>query len=169
MDQFIILIVGCIGAWLLVAGPTYQAALELREEQLDHELFDAATTSVPKPPSINPWWWLLPPVGYLKNRSRTRIHREAIMDALGPEALKQSVNFLNKARGWFIVGAGGLLIAVKETWELSEHAEWPPAIFWILVVLLPIVCVFNVAWSLHASAKVLERDKDSAAQGGLAG
>jgi hypothetical protein len=29
--------VGFLGAWLLVAGPLYQGALELREEEVDRE------------------------------------------------------------------------------------------------------------------------------------
>ncbi len=43
---------------------------------------------------------------------------------------------MTKAIGWLLVGLGGLLLAVKETWELTEHYEWPVAVFWILVVVM---------------------------------
>ena len=35
------------------------------------------------------------------------------------------VRYMNIARGWMLVGAGAFLIALKETWELVEHQEWP--------------------------------------------
>lgn len=50
---------GFLGAWLLVAGPLYQGALELAEEELDREAVQAsAASSSPgsstKPPAGSP-------------------------------------------------------------------------------------------------------------------
>jgi hypothetical protein len=62
--------VGFLGAWLLVAGPLYQGALELREEEVDREGIEASTARVPRPDPPSPWWWLLPPAVYLIRRHR---------------------------------------------------------------------------------------------------
>jgi hypothetical protein len=40
---------GFLGAWLLVAGPLYQGALELREEDVDREGIEASTGGAPRP------------------------------------------------------------------------------------------------------------------------
>lgn len=37
----------------------------------------------------------------------------------------QRSGLIQKATGWFIVAAGALLLATKETWELAEASEWP--------------------------------------------
>jgi hypothetical protein len=60
---------GFLGAWLLVAGPLYQGAIELREEDVDREGIQASTARIPRPelPSRS---WLLPPVMYLIRRQR---------------------------------------------------------------------------------------------------
>ena len=38
-----------LGAWLLVAGPVYQAAVELGEEQFEHDAIDRVQRSLPAP------------------------------------------------------------------------------------------------------------------------
>src|SRR5262245_46427725 len=77
MDQ-VIDWAGFLGAWLLVAGPLYQGALELREEDVDREGLEASKARVPRPESPSPWWWLLPPVFYLIRRNRSRAYRQAV-------------------------------------------------------------------------------------------
>ncbi len=58
---------GFFGAWLLVAGPLYQAALELAGENISREdMAGVQPTSRPGEPSG--WWWLIPPVGFWKQR-----------------------------------------------------------------------------------------------------
>jgi hypothetical protein len=130
---------GFFGGWLLVAGPFYQAAIELREESFEREAFEEAAANVPQPVPPSNWWWLLPPVYYLIARRRGSVQREAIMARLTKEQLDDLYSFMSKARGWVIVGMGALLIATKETWELSEHYEWSDAIFvalWVVMVLI---------------------------------
>ena len=62
---------------------------------------------------------------------------------------------MNKATGWFIVAAGALLLATKETWELVEQFEWPVWLFWVLVVVVFILCVANAAARMNNSNKIL--------------
>jgi hypothetical protein len=85
MEQ-VIAWVGFLGAWLLVAGPLYQGAIELREEDIDREGIEASTADVPRPKPVSPWGWLLPPVLYVPRRHRRHAYRQAAMAQLTPLA-----------------------------------------------------------------------------------
>ncbi len=77
MENPIIAALGALGAWLLVAGPLYQAATELRDQGLTQRRALPDTIAPSQP--ISPWWWLIPPVAYWRHhRERTRIKREVI-------------------------------------------------------------------------------------------
>jgi hypothetical protein len=160
--DYVITLSGFLGAWLLVGGPVYQAALELREQEVDREGIDAATHDIQPPPRISPWWWLLPPVAYLLNRRRSEKHRQAIWAAMKPEHIQQTVVFLDKARGWVTVAAGAFFIAVKETWELIALLNWNVAVFWVAIGLLPLVAVGFTVLSMRRSEKVLAEAKSDA-------
>lgn len=155
MDYFIA-ICGFLGAWLLVAGPLLQGALELLEQEIDREKFDAATHAVAQPPRASRWWWLFPPVAFYRARQRNSAYREAVMKALPLEQREQSIAFLNKATGWFTVAGGASLLAVKETWELVEQFEWPNWLFWVIFVVVFVLCVVNVVVRVNTSNKILE-------------
>lgn len=158
MDYFIA-VCGFLGAWLLVAGPLLQASLELAEQELDQEKFDEAVSTIPRPERISVWWWLLPPVAYYRIQKRNSAYHDAVMNALPVEQRKQSVQFLNKATGWFIVAAGALLLATKETWELVQQFEWPLWLFWVLVVVVFALCVANAVVRMNNSNKILGIEK----------
>jgi hypothetical protein len=136
---------GFLGAWFVVAGSIYQAALELEEENFEREEMASLVAEIERPRRPSPWWWLIPPVGYLLRRRNGRAYRAAFMHAMTPEQLERMVRLINKANGWMYVGLGGLLIATKETWELREAYEWPVAVFWILVAGMPLLCAVNTA------------------------
>jgi hypothetical protein len=77
--------VGFLGAWLLVAGPLYQGAIELHEQDVDRDAIEASSARVPRPDPPSPWWWwwwLLPPVLYLIRRHRGRAFRRAALAEL---------------------------------------------------------------------------------------
>jgi hypothetical protein len=156
--EYIIAICGFVGGWLLVAGPLWQASIELREEEFDREAIQAAQSTVVQPEKISGWWWLLPPVAYVLQVRRQRAARKAFQDALPPEQLKQTVSFMNKANGWLIVATGGFLLAVKETWELVNDIHFPQWVFWVLVVVMPIVAIANSAVRMVSTQKLLEPD-----------
>lgn len=156
--EYVITVCGALGAWLLVAGPLYQAALELREQEIDHEAIDATTKSVAKPERLNPWWWLLPPVAWIKQTRRSREYRQAVMEALSENQVAQTVSFLNKANAWGIVALGAFLIAVKETWETVELFHWWVGVFWILVVVIPIICFANAGIRISQSDRMVKRE-----------
>lgn len=154
-----IAIFGFLGAWLLVAGPLFQAYLELREQEVDREGFAKVDKSIPKPNPFSAWWWLLPPVAWFKQRSRNRAHQREVMKVLDQRTTEQAVSFFNKANGWFIVAAGASFLGVKETWDLVEAWDWPVWVFWMLVVLCPVLCVANLAARAIQSERMLGHEK----------
>jgi hypothetical protein len=157
--EYVIAVCGFVGGWLLVAGPVWQAALELREEEVDMAAIEAVKSSITQPPRIRAWWWLLPPVAYVLNARRQQAFRKEFNAALPPEALKQSVSFLNKANGWVIVAIGGFLIAAKETWELVADLHWAQWTFWVLVIVMPIIAVANTVRKVVETQKLLAPDQ----------
>jgi hypothetical protein len=149
VEQFI-LWCAFLGGWLLFAGPILQAALELREQELSREEFETANALVDREPPVSGWWWLLPPVYYWLNHRRSDRMNKAMMKLLTPQQMSGLIDYVNKATGWLFVGTGGLLIAMKETWSLCEHYDWPLAVYWALVVTMIALSVGNavgrIAW-----------------------
>jgi hypothetical protein len=141
----LILWVGFLGGWLLVAGPIYQASVELGEEEFEGERFHLAAQEVGPPPETSPWWWLFPPARLFVGRRRREDWQDQVVLALPDEDYEALGSFMRKARGWLFVGLGGTAIAAKETYELVEGSHWPIAVFWVLVPAMALLCVLNVA------------------------
>lgn len=125
---------GFFGAWLLVAGPINQAALELQSEDIEFDRIRATTAGVTRPPKVSVWWWLLPPVHFVLSHRRRDEYNRAILRSMSDEDFAAMTSFRSKATGWLLVGAGGLLIAAKETYELIEGLELSLWLWAILVV-----------------------------------
>lgn len=134
-----------LGSWLLLAGPVYQAVIELRAEEIESERIREVTSGVPPPPRVSAWWWLLPPVRWVLIRRRREQHQDMMLDALSDEDYEALIRYLHKATGWIFVGAGGFLIAVAQTYELVEALEWPLAVFWVLLVTMTGLSIGNAA------------------------
>jgi hypothetical protein len=124
------------GAWLLFTGPIHQASVELRAEREASARFQEVMQGAPRPEPVSNWWWLLPPVRMLYGARRRDDARKAFLVSLPTEDLELITRYINIARGWTLVGMGALLIALKETYELVEHYEWPLAVYWVLVVVM---------------------------------
>jgi hypothetical protein len=146
------------GSWLLFAGPVYQASLELQEEGLERERIEQVTAGVPKPAPISGWWWLLPPVRFELGRRRSAEYRRRTMAAIGPEDMADLVRYLNKALGWLLVGLGGLLLAINETWEIRERYDWPIAVFAVTCVLVAGLCALYPAVADARARRLLGRE-----------
>ncbi len=153
---------GFLGAWLLVMGPVYQAALELQEEEVDRERFISTKDSVPRPDPISGWWWLLPPVAFVRQRRVSEEYRRQVMKAVPGEVMAQFVHFSDKATGWLLVAGGAFLIAVKETWELTELEEWPSSAFWVLLVLMLALALGFTVWRMRRSTFLAHLSESSA-------
>lgn len=148
---------GCFGAWLLVAGPLYQAAQELDEEEVSRDVFDEFKRGHRPEDRPSAWWWLIPPVGYWKQREYSNRQREAVMAAIPRETMVGLVSYMNKATAWFYVAGGAFLIALKETYELVEGHEWPTALFWVLVVVMAGIAAVNTAVRMSRTHQIVER------------
>ncbi len=149
---------GFFGAWMLVAGPMFQGALELREEDLDRDALHAAKKSVPAPERFSMWWWLVPPVLYVIKRRHAARYRELMLAALTPQQREKTIAFVNKAAGWFMVAAGGTLLACKETWQLVERYGMAAWWFWVGVVVMLLLCALNTAVRMVRAEQIIRRD-----------
>ena len=159
---------GFFGAWLLVAGPLYQGALELREEEVDREEIEATKTRVARPQPPSPWWWLFPPAMYLIRSRQSRRFRDDVIAQLSPLQREQFTRFMNKAAGWFTVAAGGTLLAADQTWRVVEQYGWPVWLFWIILAVMLGGCVVNMAVRMirDEQANAASRQADDAAPAG---
>ncbi|GAA2058990.1 hypothetical protein [Williamsia deligens] len=133
MTETVIAWSGFLGAWLLVAGPLYQGAVELLEQ--DQRAAAETSNRLPAPPPPpSAWWWLLPPFMLILRRRRSNRYRDDVLARLTPAERAQRAGFLHKAAGWFVVALGGTFIAIKEMGELVEHHEWSRMVLPTLVV-----------------------------------
>ena len=146
---------GLAGAWLLVAGPVYQAALELREHELAVDRLEAARAIASKTPSVSRWWWLVPPAKIVLERRRTQAHRQIYMDALSVEQFESLVSFINKATGWLLVASGGFLLAAKETLQALRERQFGALASAAVVAGVTILCVLYTVWRMAMSERVL--------------
>jgi hypothetical protein len=148
---------GFLGAWLLVAGPVYQAARELQEEEVDREAFAGVKESVPRPEPLSGWWWLLPPVAFVKQRNLSNAYREAVVKAMPGTVIQRFVHVQDKAMGWLLVAAGAFVIAIKETWELHEVQDWGFVASSALLVLMLLAALGFTAYRMRRSAELTKR------------
>lgn len=159
--ELLIAIIGFIGAWLLVAGAVYQAALELKEENVNHEHFDAIKQTVDPAPPVSVLWWFLPPVKWYLERRRSRLFRERFITVLSPEDAEALISFLNKANGWLIVAAGGWLLAMKETYDTLETLRLPVWVLPLAVVAMSLLCILFTVLTSRRSKDVLATKRSS--------
>ena len=150
-----------VGAWLLFAGPIYQAALELQEQDIETDRIRATGRKITEPRHVSAWWWLLPPVKWLLERRRSKAYRRAYIEALIPEDVEALMAFFNKATAWIFVAVGGFLIAVNETYGLVQDYEWNDWFFWVIVVALGLVSVLNTVLRLSRTRKIVEYGKNT--------
>jgi hypothetical protein len=144
------------GSWLLVAGPIFQGALELRSEDFDRAALHEIKRSVPMPDPISPWWWLLPPVLYFIHARNTSRYRARMFAAMTLEQRQKTIGYINKANGWFMVAGGGALLAVKETWSILEHYSLPWWVMMPAVSFMMTLCTFNTIARLLRANRVIK-------------
>jgi hypothetical protein len=160
---------GFLGAWMLVAGPLYQGAIELREEDVDRDEIQATKTNVARPEPPSPWWWLFPPAMYLIRRRQGKQFRDQMLAQLSPLQREQFTRFMNKAVGWFTVAGGATLLAADQTWRVSQHYGWPTWLFWLFAAAMLGASVLNTAVRMireeHANESAYQPAEDAASPG----
>src|SRR4051812_49318769 len=148
---------GFLGAWLLVAGPVWQAGVRLGKEEFERERFMSAADALSPPERVSSWWWLLPPLRlYLSSRSNNRFQEQVLL-SLPDEEYDAFSSFMAKARGWMLVGLGGLLILSKETWELVEGQDWDSWVFWLLFLGMALLAAVNAAYQSARQVRTTAR------------
>jgi hypothetical protein len=157
---------GFIGAWLLVAGPLYQAAIELMEDAEQADDIQQSMRDAPVVEQVSRLWWLFPPAYFLLRRRASKRQQAALFRALTPDQRRRFLTFVNKAGGWMTVAAGAFLIALKETWELTEVSHWPAWVFWALAVVLAIASIGNAAVRVSRGNDILKAFDDGETQPG---
>ena len=164
---------GFIGAWALVAGPVYQAMLELRAEDVQTDRLRALSVQVLPPPPPSRWWLLLPPVYFFLRHRRKKSVQSRWLELMADPDFEALTQFSNKAAAWVMVGFGGLMIAVKETAELAEGNEWPLVVFVIVVVAMLVLSIgFGVSrlrWMNREESKRRAQSAGQAAEGSATG
>lgn len=142
---------GFAGAWLLVAGPLYQAVLELREEDTDQHDPDSMPLRIEPPARPSTWWWFLPPVMLTLRRRRNATYHRTLLASLTPHQRAHRDRFIHRATGWLVVALGASFIAIKETYELAEHSDWPGAV--LATVLVGMFALVGANTVMHASRR----------------
>ena len=150
---------GLIGAWLLVAGPVYQAALDLREQDLEHDRLRALQADVPPLPPLSPWWWLLPPVRLVLAARRSKRLRRTYFDLLDVRDVEALFTYINQATGWLFVSGGALLLALKEGYEVSEHYELPLGWYALGSSVLLALSLLNAAARIRRTDAIVEHKR----------
>ena len=152
---------GFLGAWLLVAGPLYQAAIELMEDAEQSEDIQESMRDAPVVEEVSRWWWLFPPAYLLLRRRASKKQQDAIFRTMNADQRRRMMTFINKAGGWITVAAGAFLIALKETWELTEASHWPAWLFWVLGFVLAIASIWNAGVRVSRSHDILKAYEDA--------
>lgn len=81
-----------------------------------------------------------------------------MVNSLSDDDFVALTSLTNKATAWMFVGAGGFLIAVKETYELVEQQEWHLAMLWVLAAVMVSLALGNVAArTVHVNTVVRRR------------
>lgn len=157
--ETLILWLGFIGAWLLFAGPIYQAALELQDEDIEIDRIRAAGAHVEPMTDTSIWWWLLPPVKVYLEQKRRKAYQIRYIKALTPEDVEAVISLSNKATAWLFVAVGGLCIAVKETYELAQHAEWNDVVLVALIVVMFLASIMHLITRLRRTKRIVNKAK----------
>jgi hypothetical protein len=152
--EIVIISLGSLGAWLLFAGPIYQAAIELSEQTSVREQFEEVSKAVAQPERISAWWWMLPPVAYLLHQRQQKDYQKRVMAEFTDQQRVEVLGFMSKATGWIIVAAGAFLIALKETWELTQLLDWSFAVFAGITVLAAILSVLHTVLRMRLTGRM---------------
>ncbi len=150
---------GFIGAWLLFAGPVYQAALELLEQDIRRDHLKIAGEKVTPPADVSVLWWFFPPIKLYLEYSRSRNYRRRYIRALPPEIIESLIGLMNKATAWVMVAGGGLAIAAKETYELCQGYGLNLAVFWVSVGVMGYLSILYTVLRVMRTNKIVESAK----------
>jgi hypothetical protein len=111
------------------------------------------------PPRLSWWWWILFPAKLVLERRRVAAYREACIAALTVDDLAALLALRNAATGWICVAAGGLLLAVKETFQCCGVLHLRLAVFVAVTLGMAWGCALATAVPLWLTDRALARKK----------
>jgi hypothetical protein len=121
---------GVAGAWLLFAGPVYQAGLDLEAESTEVDRIRARLTTQGPTSRISRWWWLFPPMRIILITRRRKSLLAASRTALDANESRVLRGYVRAAQGWLLVGLGAWLLMVREVLTAAEASDWPSLATW---------------------------------------
>lgn len=152
--QTLVVWIEFIGSWLLFAGPIYQAALELQDEDIELRRLMAAQSKIPKPTYASVWWWFFPPVKiYLDSTSR-RDYRTNYIKSLSEQDIQALVSFKSKATAWLYVALGGYCLTIRATYELCHYYRWGNLGLLLLILFMTSLSVLTLIWNLGRAKSI---------------
>lgn len=121
---------GLVGAWLLFAGPVYQAGLDVEAESAEVDRIRAGLRPQVPMSRISRWWWLVPPVRLVLITRRRKSLLDAAKTSLDADDARVLRGYVRAAQGWLLVGLGAWLLLVREILEAGESQGWPSPAIW---------------------------------------
>ena len=105
--------------------------------------------------------WLLPPAAFVLHRKRVTAFQREYFESLDIDQRRALISFLNRASGWSVVAAGAWLIALTETYSITNEHQWPLVWFAAISVTVTIIAAANAAERVRRSEALLPQTQDS--------
>ncbi len=144
-----------IGAWLLFAGPIYQAALELQDEDIEIDRIRLAGAKIKKAAQVSLWWWLLPPAKIYMERKRSHKYWARYIKTLPNNEVEALVSYRSKANAWLFITVGGFCIAISQSYGLAKENDWNNYILAALIVVMFVLSILNLITRLRRAKRIV--------------
>jgi hypothetical protein len=145
----IILWIYAAGCWLIFAGSIYQAALDIKEQDIEFDRIRQVGRDIHKERNVSAWWWLFPPIKISKESKNHKEYERRYLKALSSEDTESMVNLRSKTTAWLYVGVGALLVSIEATWSVTEHYKLKIWLFVITCIAVAYICIVNMITSIR--------------------
>lgn len=143
-----------IGCWLLFAGAIFQAALELKDQDIKRDRIMTARRQVSVSRHVSQWWWFLPPIKLVLEKRQTRKWRREHFKLLARADRNALLDFTHRAKGWLIVSGGAFLAAVVATRTFGIHLQWNGGVIFMLALFLTCLSLLNTILHMRADTRL---------------
>lgn len=144
-----------IGAWLLFAGPIYQAALELQDEDIEIDRVKLTGAKIKKAAQVSLWWWLLPPAKIYMERKRSHKYWTRYIKTLPSNEVEALVSYRSKANAWLFITVGGFFIAISQSYSLAKEEDWNNYLLALIIIFMFFLSILNLVTRLRRARKIV--------------
>jgi hypothetical protein len=159
--ETVLQIIAFIGSWLLFAGPIYQAALELQDEDIELDRIRSTGDVLRKEAHISGWLWVVPPYALYKRSKNKKIFMQKYLNSLTQVDIEQLISFRSKATAWMLVAIGGFCIASNETYILMHDIHWSIFVFILIVLAMLIASIAHLIYRIKQDHKLIKATKNN--------